>query len=67
MGAANRQSNSKLAAPIAFTVCQLHCLGIRPYESLLDTKRFKLTPDSAACIASMRCTSGGTRTKNFPL
>jgi len=27
----------------------------------------RLTPDSAACIASFLCTSGGTRTINFPL
>lgn len=31
------------------------------------TKRFRLTFSSAASIASSRCTSGGTRTTNFPL
>ena len=34
---------------------------------MLDTKRFRLTPDSAARMANNRCTSGGTRTRNFPL
>jgi hypothetical protein len=29
--------------------------------------RFKLTPCSAACMASERCTSGGIRTLNSPL
>jgi hypothetical protein len=30
------------------------------------TSRFKLTPDSAASIASARCNSGGMRAWNFP-
>ncbi|MDP3184628.1 MAG: hypothetical protein Q8M58_05090, partial [Anaerolineales bacterium] len=35
--------------------------------SLSLARRFKLTPDSAASIASLLCKSGGIRTINFPL
>ena len=38
-----------------------------PMASRALTKRFRLTPDSAACIARARCVSGGTRIMNFPL
>ncbi len=37
------------------------------HESLLETRRFKLTPDSAALIVNIRWMSGGTRTINLPL
>ncbi len=39
----------------------------RLHDSLLETSLLRLTPDSAAWIASRRCTSGGTLTMNFPL
>ncbi len=46
----------------------LHAVVIRrTYASLLEISRLRLTPDSAACIANNRCTSGGTRTINLPL
>ena len=38
-----------------------------PVPSRAFTKRFRLTPSSAAASTSDRCTSGGTRTTNLPL
>ncbi len=37
------------------------------WYNLLDIRRLRLTPDSAACNASIRCTSGGTLTTKRPL
>ena len=36
-------------------------------DSLALASRLRLTPCSAACTASDRCTSGGMRTRNWPL
>ena len=45
--------------------------GVASYAGSLAsralTKRFKLTPSSAARIERARCVSGGTRTMNLPL
>lgn len=37
------------------------------YDNRLETNRFKLIPDSAACIANIRWLCGAIRTINFPL
>lgn len=52
---------------------KVHSLAMPPirgriYEdSFALTSRFRLISSSAAWTASLRCTSGGTRTMNFPL
>ena len=49
--------------------CRLWCLLDTAYSwlNLALASRLRLTPDSAASIASRRCTSGGMRTMNLPL
>ncbi len=53
--------------PILATAYAPNSRGQYRQPSRAFTSRFKLTPSSAAAIASERCISGGTRTTNLPL